>query len=388
MKGFRKELEENILCFWMENMVDYDLGGFYGRIDGQNKVHRHASKGAVMHARILWTFSAAYRLFNNERYKGMADRAFEYMAEYFIDREYGGVYWELDADGVPLQDKKQGYAQGFALYGFSEYYRATTNPKALELAIEFFDVVERFRDPKDGGYWEAFTREWQPIADMRLSEKDENEAKTMNTHLHILEPYTNLFRVWRDPKVERAQRELIEVFLTKIFDAETGHLRLFFDGQWQAKGNIISYGHDIEAAWLLIEAAEVLGDDVLLDKVNSYARRIGEAAKEGLLEDGSLAYEWKEGHLDSERHWWVQAEALVGFQYLHRCFPSEGYDRHAQRTWTYIREQLVDPEYGEWFWSRLPNGEVAVKEDKAGFWKCPYHNGRMCLEMIEHFSLF
>src|SRR5690606_31762670 len=155
-------------------------------------------------------------------------------------------------------------------------------------------------------------------------------------------------------------------------DAETGHLRLFFDGQWQAKGNIISYGHDIEAAWLLIEAAEVLGDDVLLDKVNSYARRIGEAAKEGLLEDGSLAYEWKEGHLDSERHWWVQAEALVGFQYLHRCFPSEGYDKHAQRTWTYIREQLVDPEYGEWIWRRLPNAEVAVKEDQAGFWKCPY----------------
>jgi mannobiose 2-epimerase len=387
MIGFRKELEENILHFWMENMVDHDRGGFYGRIDGQHVVHRHAPKGVVMHARILWTFSAAYRLFDNERYKEMADRAFDYISEYFVDRDHDGVYWEVDADGVPLQDKKQGYAQGFALYGFSEYYRATARPEALAVAIQFFDVIERFKDAVNGGYWEAFTREWQPIADMRLSDKDANEAKTMNTHLHILEPYTNLLRVWKEPKVERAQRELIKVFLTKIFDTDTGHLRLFFDEKWRAKSDTRSYGHDIEAAWLLIEAAEVLGDNALLEKVKTYARRIGEASKEGLLEDGSLAYEWKEGYFDAERHWWVQAEAVVGFQYLHRCFPDVGYDREAERAWKYICEQLVDPNHGEWFWSRLPNGEVATKEDKAGFWKCPYHNGRMCLEMIEHFSL-
>src|SRR5690606_19161702 len=290
----------------------------------------------------------AYRLFDNERYKEMADRAFDYISEYFVDRDHGGVYWEVDADGVPLQDKKQGYAQGFALYGFSEYYRATSRPEALAVAIQFFDVIERFKDAVNGGYWEAFTREWQPIADMRLSDKDANEAKTMNTHLHILEPYTNLLRVWKEPKVERAQRELIKVFLTKIFDTDTGHLRLFFDEKWRAKSDTRSYGHDIEAAWLLIEAAEVLGDNALLEKVKTYARRIGEASKEGLLEDGSLAYEWKEGYFDAERHWWVQAEAVVGFQYLHRCFPDVGYDSEAERAWKYICEQLVDPNNGEW----------------------------------------
>ena len=388
MNKFKEELTANILLFWINKMQDNVNGGFYGSIDGHNKLHPESNKGVVLNARILWTFSAAYRLLKDEAYLAMAQRAYDYIKTYFVDKENGGVYWELDYKGNPVSTKKQTYAQGFALYGFSEFYRATNNAEALELAKEFFFLLENCYDQKLGGYFEAYTADWQPIEDMRLSDKDANEKKTMNTHLHVLEPYTNLCRIWDNAQLKDSQERLIKIFTDKILDRKTNHLNLFFDEQWDVKSPAVSYGHDIEASWLLFEAAEVLGNKELLKNITNLSLHIADAASEGLQADGSMIYEQKGNHTDAERHWWVQAEAVVGYMYAYKNSSNVAYKEKAERVWQYIQNNIVDSENGEWIWSRLPNGDLNTKDDKAGFWKCPYHNSRMCMEMIEHFQHF
>ncbi|MDL2221752.1 AGE family epimerase/isomerase [Parabacteroides sp. OttesenSCG-928-N08] len=386
MQGFEKELTTNILPFWINRMQDNEQGGFYGCIDGNNKLHKQANKGAVLNARLLWTFSAAYRILMKEEYKAMATRAFHYLRDLFLDNEQGGVYWELDYQGNPVNTKKQVYAQGFALYGLSEYHRATGNNEALELAIQLFHLIERYKDNRYGGYFEAFTRDWKPIEDMRLSDKDANEKKSMNTHLHILEPYTNLLRVWDNDALKATHKELIHLFVDHIVSPQTFHQYLFFEEDWNVKSSIISYGHDIEASWLLYEAAEVLGDTQLLSEIKEASLKIADAAAEGII-DNAMIYEKNENHIDRELHWWVQAEAVVGFMYAYQHTNDKDYYTKAERVWHYIQKQIVDHEQGEWIWSRFENGEINRKDDKAGFWKCPYHNGRMCMEMMEHFNL-
>ena len=384
----RSELENNILPFWMNKMEDNEEGGFYGQITGEDELKPEASKGAILNARILWTFSSAYRLLKKPEYLETATRAKRYLIDRFYDPQYGGIYWELDYKGNPLDTKKQIYAIGFAIYGLSEYARATGDEEALAYAQQLFDVIEQHSfDSEQNGYVEALTRDWQPIEDMRLSDKDENEKKTMNTHLHILEPYTNLYRVWKDEQLERQLRNLIEVFITRILDPQTGHLNLFFEEDWTNKYRIYSYGHDIEASWLIHEAALVLGDPELLKRIEPIIIRIARAADEGLNPDGSMIYEnfLDKQKIDRELHWWVQAENVVGHINLYQHFgDTEALDT-AVRCWEFIKTKLIDHEHGEWHWSLLPDGTVNRRDDKAGFWKCPYHNGRMCMEVIERF---
>lgn len=384
----RSELENNILPFWMNKMEDNEEGGFYGQITGEDELKPEASKGAILNARILWTFSSAYRLLKKPEYLETATRAKRYLIDRFYDPQYGGIYWELDYKGNPLDTKKQIYAIGFAIYGLSEYARATGDEEALAYAQQLFDVIEQHSfDSEQNGYVEALTRDWQPIEDMRLSDKDENEKKTMNTHLHILEPYTNLYRVWKDEQLERQLRNLIEVFITRILDPQTGHLNLFFEEDWTNKYRIYSYGHDIEASWLIHEAALVLGDPEVLKRIEPIIIRIAQAADEGLNPDGSMIYEnfLDKQKIDRELHWWVQAENVVGHINLYQHFgDTEALDT-AVRCWEFIKTKLIDHEHGEWHWSLLPDGTVNRRDDKAGFWKCPYHNGRMCMEVIERF---
>ncbi|MDR2474958.1 MAG: AGE family epimerase/isomerase [Bacteroidales bacterium] len=382
MQLVQQLLEENILAFWINNMQDHERGGFYGQIDGKGVLQPKASKGAVLNARILWTFSAAYRLLKLPKYLDMAERAFNYIRTFFIDPVYDGIYWELDCMGNPLNTKKQTYAQGFALYGFTEFYRATGNEQALELAKRFFFLLEKYQDRVNGGYFEAFTHDWQPIEDMRLSNRDANEKKTMNTHLHVLEPYSNLLRIWRSPQLENAQRKLLAIFIDRILNPQTHHLELFFDERWTPKSTAISFGHDIEASWLLYEAAEALGDAALTEKITAISLQIADAAAEGFQADGSMIYETDGQHTDFDRHWWVQAETVVGYLYAWRNSGNVAYKEKAERTAQYIRKKIVDWENGEWYWSRKDNGSVNCSDDKAGFWKCPYHNGRMCMEII------
>ena len=380
-------LQTNILPFWLNNMIDRENRGFYGRIDGHGQLHADAEKGAILNARILWTFSAAYRVLKRPEYLAAATRAKDYILEHFYDREFGGIYWSLDCLGRPKDTKKQFYAIGFVIYGLSEYARATGDREALDYAIRLFECIEQHSlDRKDNGYIEACTREWGEIADMRLSDFDANYPKSQNTHLHIIEPYTNLYRVWKDERLEKALRNLINIFTDKILNPETHHLDLFFDNDWtRGAGHLESYGHDIECSWLMHEAALVLGDEEVLKKVEPIVQLVAKASEKGLNADGSMVHEANldTGHVDDDLHWWVQAEAVVGFFNVYQYFGDEQALEKATRCWQYIKQNLIDYDNGEWYWSRHADGTLNLDDDKAGFWKCPYHNGRMCLELIE-----
>jgi len=408
-------LENNILPFWLEKMQDNEHGGFYGRIDGNNQLHPEAEKGAILNARILWSFSAAYRVLQKEEYLEAATRAKDYLIEHFIDPEYGGVYWSVDYKGEPLDTKKQFYAIAFVIYGLTEYARATGDREALEYALDLYDCIEEHAfDNEQNGYIEACTREWGKIEDMRLSELDANYPKSQNTHLHIMEAYANLLRCLKEMRaqeqcdyvptigsvlpvgisvppetmvnVEGALRNIVDIFINKILNPETNHLDLFFDMDWtRGAGHLESYGHDIECSWLLHEAALVLGDENLLEKVESVIQKVAKAAEKGLRPDGSMIHEANldTGHVDDDLHWWVQAENVVGWFNIWQHFGDEEAFKKSEKCWHYIKENLVDFDNGEWFWSRHSDGTLNTVDDKAGFWKCPYHNSRMCLEIIE-----
>lgn len=378
----RNELIQNILPFWAGKMVD-PKGGFWGQIKGNGEIVPEADKGGILNARILWSFSSAYLQEKNPLYLEMANRAKSYILDHFFDPEFGGTFWNLSFDGNPADTKKQIYSQAFFIYAFSEHFRATGDESSREKAIELFRIIEKYSfDHELNGYFEAYSRDWVLLEDLRLSEKDENEKKTMNTHLHILEAYTNLYRVWKDDELKKQLQNLILIFIEKIVNPTSYHLDLFFDENWNTKSTIISYGHDIEASWLIDEAARVLGDQELLGKVQKICIRIAEASLEGLQTDGSMVYETDKGHLETDRHWWVQSEAVVGFLNAFELSGDKQWLEKAENCWKYISENLVDKTGGEWFWSISEAGIPNRNGDKAGFWKCPYHNSRMCLEVI------
>lgn len=378
------ELTQNILPFWIERMRDDVHGGFYGQIKGDGQLVYGAQKGGILNARILWSFSSAYIQIKNPLYLVSANRAKSYILDHFFDSAFGGTYWNLSPEGNPVDTKKQIYSQAFFIYAFTEHYRASGDESSLQTAIELFHLIENHSfDRELNGYFEAYSRDWVLLEDLRLSEKDENEKKTMNTHLHILEAYTNLFRVWKDEKLAVQLRNLILIFIEKIVDPKTKHLNLFFDEKWNTKSTIVSYGHDIEASWLIDEAGLVLGDQNLIDRVQKICIDVALAACEGLQADGSMVYELDKGHLETDRHWWVQSEAVVGFVNAYKLTRHQEWLNRALKTWQYISENLIDRDGGEWFWSISENGIPNRNGDKAGFWKCPYHNSRMCLEMME-----
>lgn len=379
-----KELDA-ILDFWALRTIDKKNGGFYGKVLPSGVAVKNAPKGAILTGRVLWTFSAAYRKTKNEKHRSIADHAFDFLANYFHDKKNSGIYWELDHKGNPINTRKQAYALGFAIYGLSEYYRATGNERSLALAQELFWSIEKhYRDKANGGYTEALGCDWEPLDDMRLSTKDANEPKSMNTHLHILEPYTNLYRCWPNPILGDSIRQLIRVFLDRIIDQASAHYNLFFGMDWTVKSTAISYGHDIEGSWLLCEAADVIGDAELTKEVRDMAVRMVEATlKEGTDLDGSLFNERDGKHLDTDKHWWPQAEALVGYINAWQLTANKKYLDEAEKVWVFIDRHLIDHEFGEWFWRTDAHGEPNLSDEKAGFWKCPYHNSRALMEAIE-----
>jgi cellobiose epimerase len=381
----KAELVNNILPFWSERMIDNENGGFYGRIDGTNQIHKDADKGCVLNARILWTFSSAYRILKNKDYLKTAERSKDYLLEHFFDKEFGGVYWLLNSNGQIKDGKKQIYALAFAIYGLSEYYRITNDRTSLEKSIELFNLIEKYSfDPELGGYFEAFSREWGEPEDIRLSAKDANEKKTMNTHLHVLEAYTNLYRVWKDERLKKQLQNLIGIFSDKIVDSTTYNLRMFFDEEWNDKTDLISYGHNIEASWLIYESAVVLGDDLIIEKARKICIEIARASITGVQPDGSMIYEkFFDGKTDYDRHWWVQAETVVGFLNAYMLSGGKEFMDRSNAAWDFIKQNIIDRKNGEWFWSVNKDLHPNLREDKAGFWKCPYHDSRMCLEIIE-----
>ena len=379
-----KELH-SILNYWMLHVVDHQQGGFYGKIDHDDTVFPEALKGSVLNSRICWSFAAAYNQTQKTQYLRIAERAYEYIVEHFIDPDYGGVYWTVTASGQPADTKKQTYAIAFAVYGLSEYYRASGDEAAKQHAIDLYrTIIQHAAEPVHGGYLEAFARDWSDLPDMRLSAKDANERKTMNTHLHVLEAFANLYRIWPEPALKKQIIQLIDIFSHHIIHPYTQHLQLFFSDDWEPRSTLISYGHDIEAAWLIQEAAEVIREDILLKEISTRSVQIAIAAAEALDADGGLWYEFDPAtnHWAREKHWWPQAEAMVGFFNAWQITHDENFLKNAIGSWKFIQEFLIDSHKGEWIWGVYENYHIIAQEDKAGLWKCPYHNGRACLEIM------
>ena len=381
---FSEELT-SILGFWSTKCLDETNGGFIGSMDHFGNVDPEASKGCILNARILWTFSAAYRTTHVDVYRSMAKRAYDYLIKYFWDHENGGLYWELDNKGNPLDRKKQAYVQGFGVYAFTEYFKAFGQEESLDYAKALYQILEeKFWDFKNTGYVEALTKDWNKIEDMRLSLKDLNTPKSMNTHLHILEPYTNLYRVWPNEKLKTALSSLLQIFCRKIYNPNTKHLKLFFSLGWKSQFEEISFGHDIEGAWLMNEASMVINNGALDKEVHLITKELVlSTLNEGLDKDGSLFYEIKGAQLDTDKHWWPQAEAMVGFLDAYELDGQKTHLQQVENLWIFIKNFLKDRENGEWYWRVDANNIPIVSEDKAGFWKCPYHNGRAMMELIE-----
>lgn len=387
LKQLQSELTtelDSILEYWSKFSIDIQNEGFIGQIDYKEQPHFQSEKGSVLNARILWTFSAAYQLTKKEEHKNIAKRAFDYIVTHFYDPKFGGVFWSLHFDGTPKDTKNQIYALAFVIYGMSEYYAVSSDPKALEIAINLYHKIqEHSYDKINKGYLEAFTRDWKEIDDLRLSDKDANEKKTMNTHLHIVEAYANLYKVWKDQKLRETIIELLETIETYFINTVTGHLRLFFDENWKEKPDVISYGHDIEAAWLLQQCAEIIGHQKLIENYTKYAIQMTDATFEGIDNDGGLWYEYnpETAELISEKHWWPQAELMIGFYNSYQLTSKEIYLDVVLKNWEFIKQYILDTKNGEWNWGVNADYSL-ISKDKAGFWKCPYHNSRACIELI------
>ncbi|MBQ2172708.1 MAG: AGE family epimerase/isomerase [Bacteroidales bacterium] len=385
---FLQEVRENltscILPYWLK--LKDPRGGYYGEVAADGTVLYDAPRGVILNARIIWSFAAAYQALHETSYLVAAVHARDYFLEHFCDHKYGGVYWSVDAEGERLDTKKQLYAQGFAIYGLSELYKVTRDDEVLKNAVNLYKVVETyFADKENGGYIEALARDFSPLEDMSLSAHDINADKTMNSHLHILEAYANLYQVWPDEELKGAVERLLDIIGTKVMAAD-GHLQLYFTRDWSVMPGGVSYGHDIETSWLALECAFALKDLDIVNRVRPWALAMGKAGNEGLLADGSLRYEkLLDGSFDDSRQWWVQAETVVGNLWLWKYHSDPQGAERALAAWSYIRDHLVDREAGEWWWAVLPDGSLDLSQPKAGFWKCPYHNTRMCLQVLSVF---
>jgi mannobiose 2-epimerase len=388
-ENIKTELLENILPFWIKHVPDEKRGGFYGRISNDLVINERAPKSLILNARILWTFSAAHRFRPDPVYLQMANRAFEYLMECFWDREHGGSFWMVDYRGNPFDDKKKIYGQAFFIYALAEYHQAASNPAALERAQQLFQLIDnKGYDRTNTGYFETYERDWTLAKDLRLSEKDLNEAKSMNTHLHLMEAYTNLFRVWKDPLLQKRLERLILNFRDHIIDRRSDRLVCFFNEIWEPRSDVISFGHDIEASWLLCEAAEILGNPVLKNEIQTIAIRMAQAVYDhGRDKDGSLFYEADpNGVIDADKHFWVEAEGVVGFLNAFQLSKKEYFLEAARLCWAFIQKHLVDRQYGDWLYRADKDGKPYLEVPKVSEWKCPYHSSRMCMEAVNRIA--
>lgn len=376
----------DILRFWKDNSIDWIHGGFIGRRDFYNKPIDKANKGSILNTRILWTFSAADNFYGNNEHEEIATRAFDYLKEHFRDEKFGGIYWELNYKGDVVNNRKQIYAQAFAIYALSEFYLSTGNKTAIEWAFEIYNQIEQHaRDRKKNGYIEAFQRDWSTIRDMRLSDKDMNVAKTMNTHLHILESYINLYRASMSNKVKESLENLMYLFHNKFLNKRNGHLRLFFDHNWESTDNTVSFGHDIEAAWLMMDASNILKNKDLIKESKDVLVIISETfLNEALQLNGGILYEkdLETGKLDTDRHWWPHFEAMVGMDYAYGLTQKVKFVEAQYHIWEYTKKNLKDYKNGEWYFRVNQNNMPYEGEYKISMWKAPYHSARALMKLL------
>jgi mannobiose 2-epimerase len=379
------ELDGNLLPFWRERCVDEERGGFIAEMAGDGTLRPDAAKGLILNTRILWTFSALFAERRDPEDLALACRAYDWLQETMRDRRNGGYLWRVDPAGKPLERSKKTYGQAFVIYALSEYAQAAGSSDAADSARDLFELIETHaHDAEHGGYIEARADDWTEASDLRLSDKDMDAAKSMNAHLHVLEAYTGLYRVWPDERVANRLRELIDLFGEHILDRDKRHLHHFFDRDWTVLSDTYTYGHDIEAAWLLCEAAEVLNDPDRRTAVESWAFTVARGAlAEAIDDDGGLVYAGRAGEvIDRNREWWCQAEAVVGFWQAWQLTRDPVFVEAAGRIWSFITHHVIDRSTGEWWWRVFPDGSIDPAEPKVSEWKGPYHNVRMCLEMM------
>lgn len=377
----KSELVNHIIPFW-NSLRDDEKGGFYGFMDCDLKLDKNAPKGVILHSRILWFYSNCYLVLKDEKCLENARHCYEFMTKYCVDRKNGGVYWLMNADGTVNDSMKHTYCQAFFVYALASYYDASGDPDALKLAMEVFDTIEE-KCTDDVAYLEAMSADWKLIPNDALSENGLMADKTMNTTLHLLEAYTELYRVHKDERVLNRIKFQISLFLDKIFYADEDRLLVFFDREFKVIGDIHSYGHDIEATWLLDRACEVIGDKALTEKVSAMNKRVVANIAKIAYENNSLNNERENDKINKIRVWWVQAESVVGFLNGYQKYGDEKYLEMANNIWGYIKAELIDKrEGGEWL-SQIEEDRRPTVKPVVDPWKCPYHNGRMCLEVLK-----
>lgn len=386
MKEIRCHLETRLIPFW-EGLKDEENGGYYGYMDYDLHVNRQYEKGCILNSRILWFFSNAYKLLKKENLKADAAHAYRFLKEYCLDPEYGGVFWSVTCDGQVKDDTKHTYNQAFAVYALASYYDAVKDEEALELAKKLMRLIEEKCTDSSGYYLEAFTRDFRPADNEKLSENGVMAEKTMNTLLHVFEAYTELYRTDREEPVAERLRFMMDTMADKIYNHTLGRQEVFFDKDWNSLIDLYSYGHDIETAWLVDRGTEILGDPEYERKMSPITREITKHIYERAFYKGALMNEAENGVQDRTRVWWVQAEGIVGFvNGYQKNLQDVDYLKAAGMLWEYIEVYLIDSREGaEWFWS-VDENDRPIHKPIVEPWKCPYHNGRMCMEVIRRLT--
>lgn len=377
----RRELTDRIIPFW-KRLRDDEHGGYYGYMDFDLKVDKEYEKGCILNSRILWFFANAYMTLKDKSLLAEAAHAYSFMRDCCEDKEYGGVFWSVTYDGLPLDTTKHIYNQAFAIYALSSYYAASNDSSALEFAMSLFEKIETI-GTDSYGYLESFNRKWELEDNDKLSENGLLADKTMNTLLHVLEAYTELYRVNKDEKVRSALVKILDAFRNQVYNEKTNRLEVFFDEKMNTISDLYSYGHDIEASWLLDRAATVLSDDKIKADTNAYTNKLVAEVYNEALADGAMNNECFKGVVDTTRVWWVQAEAMVGFYNCYEKTGEEKYKDITEQLWDYIKNYIIDKrEESEWFWDLDKDNNPVSRKPIVEPWKCPYHNGRMCMEII------
>lgn len=377
----KNELTEHIIPFWA-SLKDDEFGGFYGYMGYDLKLDKKAEKGVILHSRILWFFSKCYTVLKDKKCLELADHAFEFIKNNCIDYDKGGVYWMLDYKGIPTDTMKHTYNIAFAIYALSAYYNASGEKFALDLSYKLFDDIES-NTLDEYGYREAFSKDWELVDNDALSENGLMADKTMNAILHLIEAYTELYKAGKNERVESRLRFLLSQMKDKVFDPDTNTLKVFFDTKLQVIGDIHSYGHDIEATWLMDLACETLGDKTLIDDFKGMNLKISENIYNLAYENGALNTERDKDYIEKKRVWWVQAETIVGFINAYQKCGDKKFLDAAKEIWDYVKEYVIDKRAGsEWYNEIGFDGKPFENKEIVGPWKCPYHNGRMCLEVI------
>lgn len=378
----KKEFLNHVIPFW-ENLIDEDNGGYYGMLDYELRLDKNAPKGCILNSRILWFFSNAYLTFGNDTYLKYADHAYTFLKDFCLDKENDGVFWSLNYDGTVYDSTKHTYNQAFAIYALSSYYDATKKMEAKELAFQLYRLIES-RCKDDNGYLEAFTRDFKPESNEKLSENGVEATRTMNTLLHVFEAYTELYRVSGNREVADNLRYILDIFADKMYNPKLGRQEVFFDENYNSLIDLYSYGHDIETAWLIDRGLEILNDLSYNQKLTPITETLTSQVYKIAFDGCSVPAECCNGVVDESRVWWVQAEAMVGFYNGYQKNPNRvEYLKTVKALWEYIKNHIIDTRIGsEWFWEVDIYGNPSSRKPIVEPWKCPYHTGRMCFELV------